>query len=156
MEEMIIFSTIHFCGVEIIVTFKAVDDTAPTTVNSTVTRIREYLTGTDVETLMVAARKSSRHGHRDATMTLIAYRHGLRASEVSDYARAVHRASSQRTRCSSRRFSHRPQPVIQRGKYIAAKTLDKAFSLRCSCLKAARRRPPASPRWHAKGRRRRC
>ena len=33
---------------------------------------------------MVAARKSSRWGHRDATMFLIAYRHGLRASEVCD------------------------------------------------------------------------
>src|SRR5260370_23377655 len=33
---------------------------------------------------MAAARKSSRYGHRDATMILIAYRHGLRASEVCD------------------------------------------------------------------------
>jgi integrase len=31
---------------------------------------------------MAAARKSSRWGHRDATMILIAYRHGLRASEL--------------------------------------------------------------------------
>jgi Phage integrase family len=31
-----------------------------------------------------AARKSSRYGHRDATMILIAYRHGLRASEICD------------------------------------------------------------------------
>jgi integrase len=28
------------------------------------------------------ARKRSRYGHRDATMILIAYRHGLRASEL--------------------------------------------------------------------------
>jgi integrase len=33
---------------------------------------------------MTAARKVSRYGHRDATMILIAYRHGLRASEVCD------------------------------------------------------------------------
>jgi integrase len=33
---------------------------------------------------MAAARKSSRYGHRDATMILIGYRHGLRASEVWD------------------------------------------------------------------------
>src|SRR5258708_39278761 len=33
---------------------------------------------------MAAARKSSRYGHRDATMILIGYRHGLRASEVCD------------------------------------------------------------------------
>jgi len=47
-------------------------------------RTREYLTGSEVEALMAAARKSSRYGHRDATMILIAYRHGLRASEVCD------------------------------------------------------------------------
>ena len=33
---------------------------------------------------MATARKASRYGHRDATMILIAYRHGLRASEVCD------------------------------------------------------------------------
>jgi integrase len=30
------------------------------------------------------ARKHSRYGHRDATMILLAYRHGLRASELCD------------------------------------------------------------------------
>jgi integrase len=57
---------------------------APPIVNSTVARTREYLTASEVEALMAAARKSSRWGHRDATMILIAYRHGLRASEVCD------------------------------------------------------------------------
>ena len=33
---------------------------------------------------MAAARKSSRYGHRDATMILVGYRHGLRASELCD------------------------------------------------------------------------
>jgi integrase len=33
---------------------------------------------------MATARKVGRYGHRDATMILIAYRHGLRASELSD------------------------------------------------------------------------
>jgi type 1 fimbriae regulatory protein FimB/type 1 fimbriae regulatory protein FimE len=33
---------------------------------------------------MATARKASRYGHRDATMILIAYRHGLRASELCD------------------------------------------------------------------------
>jgi integrase len=64
----------------------------PAIVNRTVTpkrtknselRTREYLTEHEVETLMAAARKN-RHGHRDATMILIAFRHGLRASEVVD------------------------------------------------------------------------
>jgi integrase len=56
---------------------------APTTVNSSV-RTREYLTAAEIERLMAAARKSSRYGHRDATMILIGYRHGLRASELCD------------------------------------------------------------------------
>jgi integrase len=56
---------------------------APTTVNSSV-RTREYLTPAEIERLMAAARKSSRYGHRDATMILIGYRHGLRASELCD------------------------------------------------------------------------
>ena len=46
-------------------------------------RTREYLTEHEVGTLMAAARKN-RHGHRDATMILIAFRHGLRASELVD------------------------------------------------------------------------
>lgn len=46
-------------------------------------RNREHLTETEVEQLIEAA-KSNRHGHRDATMVLVAYRHGLRASEICD------------------------------------------------------------------------
>ena len=44
-------------------------------------RTREYLTEREVERLMKAA-GNNRHGHRDATMILLAFRHGLRASEV--------------------------------------------------------------------------
>src|SRR5438874_5965463 len=46
-------------------------------------RTREYLTEQEVEALMAAARQN-RYGHRDATMILIAFRHGLRASEAVD------------------------------------------------------------------------
>ncbi|MEJ2379314.1 MAG: tyrosine-type recombinase/integrase [Pseudolabrys sp.] len=46
-------------------------------------RTREYLTEAEVERLMNAA-KGNRWGHRDATMLLVAYRHGLRASELVD------------------------------------------------------------------------
>src|SRR6478672_2565673 len=46
-------------------------------------RSREHLTETEVEKLIEAA-KGNRHGHRDATMILVAYRHGLRASEICD------------------------------------------------------------------------
>jgi integrase len=38
----------------------------------------------EVDRLMDCARKYGRYGHRDATMILVAYRHGLRASEVCD------------------------------------------------------------------------
>ena len=37
----------------------------------------------EVERLMKAATRN-RWGHRDSTMVLVAYRHGLRASEVVD------------------------------------------------------------------------
>ncbi|MGH6672190.1 MAG: tyrosine-type recombinase/integrase [Xanthobacteraceae bacterium] len=46
-------------------------------------RKREHLTESEVGKLIEAA-KSNRHGHRDSTMILVAYRHGLRASEVCD------------------------------------------------------------------------
>jgi integrase len=46
-------------------------------------RTREYLTEHEIEELMAAARQN-RYGHRDATMMLICFRHGLRASEVVD------------------------------------------------------------------------
>jgi integrase len=44
-------------------------------------RSREYLTQAEVERLIEAA-GGNRNGHRDSTMTLIAYRHGLRAAEI--------------------------------------------------------------------------
>jgi integrase len=46
-------------------------------------RKREYLTEAEVERLLKAVR-SNRWGHRDATMILIAFRHGLRAAELVD------------------------------------------------------------------------
>ncbi len=64
---------------------------APSTVNGTVPpqltpyskrRQREYLTVKEVRLLMDTARERGRYGHRDATMILIAYRHGLRAAEL--------------------------------------------------------------------------
>jgi type 1 fimbriae regulatory protein FimB/type 1 fimbriae regulatory protein FimE len=44
-------------------------------------RQREYLTPSEVERLRKAASKN-RQGHRDATMILVCYRHGLRVSEL--------------------------------------------------------------------------
>ena len=65
---------------------------APSTVNCTAgprrpknaeLRTREHLTPDEVERLIEAA-KTNRHGHRDALMILLAFRHGLRAAEVAD------------------------------------------------------------------------
>jgi site-specific recombinase XerD len=64
----------------------------PATVNRTVRplrrpnaelRTREHLTAVEVEALIEAA-KGNRYGHRDATMILLAFRHGLRAIELVD------------------------------------------------------------------------
>jgi type 1 fimbriae regulatory protein FimB/type 1 fimbriae regulatory protein FimE len=45
-------------------------------------RPREYLTTAEVEELISVAKKRGRYGQRDATMILLAYRHGLRVSEL--------------------------------------------------------------------------
>jgi integrase len=45
-------------------------------------RVREYLTKGEIERLLKAA-SNNRHGHRDATMILVAFRHGLRSAEVT-------------------------------------------------------------------------
>ncbi len=46
-------------------------------------RKREHLTPAEVAKLIEAA-KRNHYGQRDATMILVAYRHGFRASEVCD------------------------------------------------------------------------
>ena len=65
---------------------------APATVNRTVRptrrpnrelRSREHLTEAEIDKLLAATR-CNRYGHRDATMLLVAYRHGLRSSELID------------------------------------------------------------------------
>jgi type 1 fimbriae regulatory protein FimB/type 1 fimbriae regulatory protein FimE len=67
---------------------RLVAETAPATImpvrkaNSEY-RTREHLTGDEVEQIINAA-KANRWGLRDATMILVAFRHGLRASELVD------------------------------------------------------------------------
>jgi len=45
---------------------------------------RDYLFPTEIERLIAAAKKSPRHGVRNTLMILLAYRHGLRISELTD------------------------------------------------------------------------
>lgn len=70
----------------------AVGEARPTLENGKVTpprrvanrerRTREHLTPQEVDKLIKAASRVGRYGHRDATLILIAYRHGLRVSEL--------------------------------------------------------------------------
>ena len=74
-----------------VVPFRGNYGTAPNTLNEKVppprrknkdVRSREHLVPDEVDRLMGAARSLGRHGHRDATLILVAFRHGLRVSEL--------------------------------------------------------------------------
>jgi integrase len=54
----------------------------PPKIPNALRRSREHLTPAEIDRLIAAARRLGRHGHRDATMILLAYRHGLRVSEL--------------------------------------------------------------------------
>ena len=45
-------------------------------------RSREHLTPGEMDKLLAASGKLGRHGHRDKTLILVMYRHGLRVSEL--------------------------------------------------------------------------
>jgi type 1 fimbriae regulatory protein FimE len=75
-----------------VVAFKRQTNTQPNIENRKLTprrlpnkelRQREYLTPGEVAGLLAAAGKLGRHGHRDQTLLLLAYRHGLRVSELA-------------------------------------------------------------------------
>lgn len=54
----------------------------PKKVKNSERRVREYLTPSEVDKLIASAKQLGRHGLRDSTMILVAYRHGLRVSEL--------------------------------------------------------------------------
>ena len=98
-------------------------------------RPRGYLTQREIDKLMDAAR-ANRQGHRDATAILLAYRHGLRASELvglrwddvdlqagklhvrrsKDGAASVHPLTGNELRAL--RKLHRETPTSARGTHI--------------------------------------
>jgi integrase len=55
----------------------------PTRPTNAELRSREYLTPPEVDRLQKSARHG-RYGHRDATLIMVAFRHGLRAQEIAD------------------------------------------------------------------------
>lgn len=92
-KEKISHVSVKSANIEFICSTLAPKGREPGTENRTVTpkrlpnrdlRTREYLTETEIERLIEAA-KRNRHGHRDATIILTAYRHGLRAAELVDF-----------------------------------------------------------------------
>ena len=66
-----------------LVTDTSAASTTPLRLPNSAYRTREHLTETEVGQLIEAA-KQNRYAFRDATMVLVAYRHGLRASELTD------------------------------------------------------------------------
>ena len=100
----------------------------PATVNRTVTpkrlpnsklRTREYLTEAEVERLMNAARKN-RWGHRDATMTLVAYRHGPARLRVSRPAVGPNRVRLGDASRTPGQAGHAQHPSDPRGRVAGA------------------------------------
>ena len=74
-----------------VIRLQDVSDLSPSIVNGKVPprrlpnkarRSREHLSEKEVGALLESAKKSGRHGHRDATLILLAYRHALRVSEL--------------------------------------------------------------------------
>jgi len=56
--------------------------TPPKRLSNIERRTREYLTPNEIDQLISGAKKIGRHNHRDATIILMTYRHGLRAEEL--------------------------------------------------------------------------
>ena len=74
-----------------VVAFRGINGTAPNIENGNVppprrknkdVRSREHLTPDEVKRVITSAKSLGRHGRRDATLILLAYRHGLRVSEL--------------------------------------------------------------------------
>ncbi|MGB8680387.1 MAG: tyrosine-type recombinase/integrase, partial [Pseudolabrys sp.] len=76
-------ATRHLTGVRPANEKRAVEPFPPVRLPNSEYRTREYLTEREVDRLIEAAR-TNRSGQRDSTMVLVAFRHGLRVSELID------------------------------------------------------------------------
>jgi type 1 fimbriae regulatory protein FimE len=112
--------------------------------NKTV-RSREYLTAAEVERLIRAAGQVGRHRHRDATLILIAYRHGLRVGELVtlrwdqvDFEEALLRV----TRSKNGTASNHP---LGKKEIRALRRLARGYYARCPYVFVTERRGPMRP-----------
>lgn len=65
-----------------VIPFNATKNALPRRPLNSEVRSREYLTSAEVDSLIKSAKSTGRHRHRDGSLILIAYRHGLRVSEL--------------------------------------------------------------------------
>lgn len=111
-------------------------------------RTREHLTEAEIERL-IAAGKANRHGHRDATMVLVAYRHGLRAAELVDlrWDQIEFRTATLRVVGSRRAVPAPIRSLVMNCAHCGGSNANRSRNRRsCSRLSAERRLPPpASP-----------
>ena len=112
-------------------------------------RTREHLTEAEVERLIDAAR-GNRHGHRDATMVLLAYRHGLRAAELVDLRSRIKSTCEPRPCTSAGSRKARPARIrssVTNCARCGGSSASRSRNRRsCSRLSGVRRSPlPASP-----------
>ena len=132
------------------------DLVAPATINGTVVnqpprrktnaelRAREYLTDQEVNRLIEAA-GDNRYGHRDATMVLLAYRHGFRVSELVGLRWDAVDFNAGRLHVNRAKNGSPSTHPLSGGKYApcAVYAASRSRSRRsCSCPSATRRSPP--------------
>jgi hypothetical protein len=110
-------------------------------------RTREYLTAAEIESLIEAA-KGNRHSHQDATMFLLAFRHGLRAAEAC--ACVGTRSTSTAPSCTCGGSRTRPAPPLRGDELRALRRLHwraRRRRLSSSASGDPRSRPLALPGW---------
>lgn len=95
----------------------------PRRLNNRARRTREHLTPAEVDQLIEAARQVGRHAHRDATLILIAYRHGLRVAELGRVTLGTSRFKSGVIARASSQAWHPLDPSPTRPRAAGATTL---------------------------------